>query len=854
MGCLDDLEVLELVSGSLPAADLRRADAHLDSCEDCRELVASVTRARRLPAEAPELEPGQRVGRFVLQERKAAGAMGVVYTALDPELGRRVAIKVLRPELVDGEARARLIREAQAMARVADPNVVAVYEVGTVGEQVFVAMELVEGSTLREWLAATERSSEEILDAFTQAGHGLAAAHRAALVHRDFKPDNVLVGDDDRVRVTDFGLASAPSSHAGESELAALDDLVRTRTGALMGTPAYMSPEQLAGAGADARSDQFAFAVALFEALYGARPFPGSSVRALADAIRARQIQTPRDRRINAKAYAALLKALEPAPENRHVDMRALLQALAAESSSLVGLGAALAVAVIATIGFAMWWREPAESPACRKLARSLDTTWNEAGRAEIEAAFTTAAPSFGPSAAREVSASLDQWTAGFQRARADVCASDAEAAGDLALAAQVRCLDISLVEVRTLIAGLAEVDREGVARAAELTSGSLPDVALCADRSLQQAGAAPSGESRQESFLAREGMARARARLVVGDLTKAKADAAQAVDSARRSNHLPTIGAALLLSAEVARAQGAADEALDLARQALFALEEGKDDRGSARAWILMITIEGGRARYDRANEWAGFANAALARAGKPMSLEADLNEAVGAVQLARGEIDAAETALQQALALTRELGEADGARGARVLTNLGNLRRARGDMPGALEHHRAALELDERRLGKEHPQNGRHWHNIAGVLKAQRQLEDAEIAYQRALAIKLAGLGKDHPEVGLTLNSLGIVAQERGEMEKARRLYQEAIRIFALHHHEQEAVLRKNLETLAPPSPAAPAQPSAGAPKPNPPKLATPNPTAPLPSPSPSNQRLPGKEPSYMPAPAWP
>src|SRR3954453_18295126 len=155
------------------------------------------------------LPRGSAVGRYVVLERIGSGGMGVVYAAYDPELDRKVALKLLRPDRAGavGEAALRLQREAQAIARLSDPHVVAVYDAGTLGEQVFVAMEFVEGRTLREWLKAEPRSWSEILKAFLAAGRGLAAAHDAGLVHRDFKPDNVLLGGDGRVKVADFGLA-----------------------------------------------------------------------------------------------------------------------------------------------------------------------------------------------------------------------------------------------------------------------------------------------------------------------------------------------------------------------------------------------------------------------------------------------------------------------------------------------------------------------------------------------------------------------------------------------------------------------------------------------------------------------
>jgi serine/threonine protein kinase len=236
----------------------------------------------------PEPEPlarGTQVGRYVLLDAVGSGGMGVVYAAYDPELDRKVAIKLLRFDRLGSEAgerdRLRLQREAQAIARLSHPNVVHVYDVGTFGDQVFVAMEFVAGRTLRQWAEEEPRPWREVVDRFALAGRGLAAAHAAGLIHRDFKPDNVLLGDDGRVRVVDFGLARpAGQQPAPEGERTPSGGTLAhplTEWGVVVGTPAYMAPEQLRGEASDERSDQLSFCVSLYETLYGERPFPGGS-------------------------------------------------------------------------------------------------------------------------------------------------------------------------------------------------------------------------------------------------------------------------------------------------------------------------------------------------------------------------------------------------------------------------------------------------------------------------------------------------------------------------------------------------------------------------------------------------
>ncbi|MDY7232143.1 protein kinase domain-containing protein [Hyalangium rubrum] len=354
--CPDENALASFASGALSGPNASSVETHLDGCADCRALVAAVaaehsatdamslqTRldtgvptqldtGESLPPpvlEGPPLRPGEVLGRFVISGVLGAGGMGVVYAAEDPQLGRKVALKLLRSARADAteERQARLLREAQAMARLSHPNVLPVFDLGTEGGQVFLAMELVEGPTLAEWLRQRERPWREVVELFLEAGRGLAAAHRAGLVHRDFKPANVLVGRDGRPRVTDFGLVRVGAS--GEEVVAEAaaggSELALTQAGAVPGTPAYMSPEQLAGRPVDARGDQFSFCVALYEALYGLRPFAAEAPPERRWTLR----RPERGPRLPRQVKAALARGLALEVEDRFPSMDALLAVLA---------------------------------------------------------------------------------------------------------------------------------------------------------------------------------------------------------------------------------------------------------------------------------------------------------------------------------------------------------------------------------------------------------------------------------------------------------------------------------------------------------------------------------------------
>jgi serine/threonine protein kinase len=388
---LDDNAASEFVSGSLSPSAQTKIEAHLASCRDCRALVAAlamdagtdsnaatVPDERASPSQVAQrptrtLTIGDRVGRYLVLSALGAGGMGVVFAAYDPQLDRKVALKLLRAGVTYNtqDARTRLRREAQAIAQLSHPNVVGVYDVGTTDDgDLYIAMEFVEGDTLTSWLKKYPRTWREIVDVFVQAARGLLAAHSVGLLHRDFKPDNVLVGGDGRVRVTDFGLARSvitpeeaarpgPASHSGPSAL----NVELTATGTVLGTPRYMAPEQLTGPDIDARADQFSFCVALYEALYGAHPLPGSTSVAMLEK-RERAQPPPEGTKVPSAVGRAVMTGLERDRARRFPTMGALIPALVPAPKRAPARYAALALVGLVVTGgafAAVWGREPIE-------------------------------------------------------------------------------------------------------------------------------------------------------------------------------------------------------------------------------------------------------------------------------------------------------------------------------------------------------------------------------------------------------------------------------------------------------------------------------------------------------------
>jgi serine/threonine protein kinase/WD40 repeat protein len=427
--------------------------------------TATASREQEPREQEPREQEPVRIGRFVVIKRIGEGGMGMVYAAYDDVLDRKVAVKLLHPRGAGGsDARARLVREAQALARLSHPAVIHVYEVDTWQDQVYVAMEFVDGGTLAQWQRQEGRAWREVLEAYVAAGRGLAAAHAAGIVHRDFKAANVLVRRDGAVRVVDFGLArqeleaSAAQSGGRPLELDAdtprgvllgeggtgrsspryeaisggrpasaaeafSGDAPLTRTGVIMGTPAYMAPEQHLGHRADARSDQFAYCVSLYEALYGFRPFAGQTLAALRRNVLAGRIeQPPRYTDIPPRVYRALLRGLQADPLDRYPSMEALLDELGRDPKMALqraawGLVALLGVGLLA----GLWWSDR-EERATRAEGERL--------RAELERArVLSAEEQLRRAQSRSVSDKRDDLVLAFAREAIDESPSVALAA-----------------------------------------------------------------------------------------------------------------------------------------------------------------------------------------------------------------------------------------------------------------------------------------------------------------------------------------------------------------------------------------------------------------------------------------
>jgi tetratricopeptide (TPR) repeat protein/predicted Ser/Thr protein kinase len=751
-----------------------------------------------------------KIGRFTVLKRLGAGGMGVVYAAYDNELDRKIAIKLLRGIDETGSHIARLKREAQALAKLSHPNVVHVYEIGSFRKQVFVAMEFVEGVSLREWEPDPGSAAvDQILAKFIEAGRGLAAAHAAGLIHRDFKPDNTLVGNDGRVRVLDFGLArgldedeDAPAASLNQSVdlFDSTDSALRaplTRTGAILGTPAYMAPEQHMGKRADARCDQYAFCVALFEKLYGQRPFAANSLRQLVMRVLEGKIEEPSESRYAVPQWLrrVIERGMAVMPEQRWPDMNSLLVALAGPRKRRWWVLGVATVGLVATVGttYALS-RETGPGP-CEGGERELVGVWDDDVRAEVHDAFLATTAPYAENAWQGTAHHLDAYADAWVVMHREVCEASVvrqEESPEL-FGRKMVCLGQRLTELEQLTELLVEADADVVSLAV-VAAGSLARIDSCADERSLIADVDDERLDELERLLAS-----ANGRKALGKYDEGFEIAKQALALAREIGTSHGEGRALLLLGDLQTKRRKIPEAKLHLREALRRADVAGDDATRVEALTQLMRVSYLEHDPDGGEALAADARAALDRLGSAPLLEADFYLHYGSLALARGDNENAGEYHRRALEIREAQLGADHPEVAISLTNISNALRAQGLHQQSEEMARKALAIFEAQLGADHPYTAASHNNIGNSLleqgrhiawdnpeRAKPYFEQAEEHYRKAVAIREANFGSEHPSVALNLHNLGEAQRSLGHHADARKTLERSLEIKRQHMAE--------------------------------------------------------------------
>jgi tetratricopeptide (TPR) repeat protein len=747
---------------------------------------------------SPAIERGQTIGRFVVLDRLGTGGMGVVYAAYDPNLDRKVAIKVLRSQAAESEeARMRLLREAQAMARIDHPNVLRVHEAGTLGDRIFIAMEFADGGTLRSWLASEMRSTQDVLRVFAQAGHGLAAAHAAGLVHRDFKPDNVLLVGDGQARVTDFGLvgvvgeqpAARPSGDLDKS-LSLDTPLSRdlTRTGALMGTPAFMAPEQFGGGLVGPAADQFAFCVALYEAVYHARPFAGATFHELSASVIKGAVQPPpKDSDVPARIRRALMRGLATDAAKRYPSMDQLLADLVGDGGNRqrTVLAAAAGFIVVGGALGALFALNARDTAACSGAEARIATVWGDAQRQRLATAIDAPNRPYSRVVREHALPLVDAWARSWQDGYVGACEDtrvrrvQSEHLMDL----RIQCLNRGLDTARTSLEALS-ASRDGAIDHAMDVARALPSTAACADTATLQADVAPPPpEARDAVEHVRGKLDRATAQYKLEHYPDAIALANEALADARATGYDPIIARALLLVGRLQLATGDAN-ALDTIATSMRTAAAAGDVETMMRAASRRVVKFAYKGNFPIADEISATAQALAAHATLRPETRVDLEDAVGLLFSSEGKQDVAQTHYERALQIaTKEL-PADHPQTLTTLQSLAVLAAERHQFTEAKKLFEQILATQERVVGKDNRDYALALDNLAALHSDMGDILHTKEMWEQSLAIRIAALGPEAPEVATSYSNLGDYYAAVGNFGEAKASFEKA---FAIHHKLQ-------------------------------------------------------------------
>jgi len=761
------------------------------------QLEGATATARHAATGSKRLQRGDALGRYVVIDVLGHGGMGVVYSAFDPKLGRSVAIKLLQPGLAStlgaSDGHGRLLREAQALAQLQHPNVITVHDVGEHEGLVFVAMEHIQGLTLRRWLDTATRPWREILDVMQRAGRGLGAAHAKGMVHRDFKPDNVMLATDEsgaieRVLVMDFGLATAVGgrpplaieTHPNVATITSAEipfDL--TRTGAVMGTPAYMAPEQHAGVRTDARTDQFAFCVTLYEALYGRRPFAGDTLPALVAAcVQGRIEAPPRGSAVPGWVREIIERGLAADPERRWPSMTALLDAfgndptrrrrrLAIAALGVGALGLVYAGSVLA---------ERSRLADCRTVADAIDEVWSDDVRDQTRAGMLGSGLVYAQSTWEHLEPLVDEHTERWRERRYDACAGPQHLSDELR-EAQVECFESSKTSLAYLLELLAKADGPVLNRAATAV-GSWGRLTDCTSP----------GQLARRTRLPEEPEARAR----VVELTR-RIQRAMVLVFAGHFEDAEQLAEACIteameleqpqLVATAANARGWAlhqRQQLELAEtvyEDAFFSAQRSDGFAATMAAKLAKLVGYDLARPKEGRRWMRHAELLAEEAELDALDRAFIDHMHGLLELGEGRLEAARAHLEAALAIYEsELGR-DSFPAIEVLEALAQSHQMLGRLELAVSELERALAWNEQMNGPDHPATAEAHNNLAATLLHVRRYDDARVHLERAVALyEAAGL---EAKLGTPLDNLVLVLRESGHPTEALEISKRALEI---------------------------------------------------------------------------
>lgn len=691
------------------------------------------------------------LGRFSIIGRLGEGGMGTVFTAYDPHLDRKVALKVLRggPGDDEGDGQARLLREAQTLAKLSHPNVVSIHEVGTVEGRVFIALEYVGGGSLAE---SKDADFATRLERLVQAGVGLAAAHDRGLVHRDVKPANILVTEDGRAKVSDFGLATlrertepieSTLDESGEMPVepglaAHLENacVLQTETGARAGTPAFMAPEQIDGAPVDARSDQFAFCVTAYRVLEGRFPFSAPTFFALREAIS----EGPRAPEVMPGWLARVLtRGLSEDPASRYPSMPELLAAIERGRQPTSWRLPALGVGLIGVLAAGVWASggNAERVDPCEAFEVAIGEVWSEQARALGQSAFVSTDRVFAADAWERTASSLDDYAAAWVAGAKDSCSQTFHAGRQSGEAHDLRmaCLETARVELAAVVELLGDADVALVSRAERLVP-NLPDLAACEEvERLRAVGGVPD-DPRVRTARAR--LAEARASIAAGRMSEASEVAARAHEVAEESGWGPVRAEVLVAMGKTDQEEGRLTEGEAHLRQAIDLAEGSRADRVLAEAWIeLLSNVADFQSRPEPLDELRRRAESTVRRLGNPPALEV------------------------------------------RFLATLGRAREVAGDYVGARENLEEAVRILD--ANPDIPATVRitALHQLAGVVGAQGKPEAAIAIRDEAVALAKTTLGERHPTVATLLANHAVDYMDVPDTERALALFNEAIEL---------------------------------------------------------------------------